>query len=270
MTKLLILIMIIAGIGMIIGFSKQKAGIDWGRPVAVICAIIVLACAIAQVAVRMGAGTGGGTKGLKRELQWTKVSAQYLGQYLAQKYPGSKALVIRDPKTPMSEERTQAILDGLKEGFGGKIEIVAVEEPPIPENAKSMMMGGPEGEEGQMLPPMEYWLTPKIFDDIINKYKDKVDMVITTIGLPQQYARMKLWRMKKRPKVVIAGGSIYELKQLFMGKYIAAAVTFNPDAQFTDKGPSSNLEEAFKERYILVTPETVAQLAQKYGNKLFQ
>jgi len=151
---------------------------------------------------------------------------------------------------------------------------VAEEAPEVPKNAKGMMggemgmAGGPEGEG--MMPPMEYWLTPKIFDSLIKKHAKECDMVISTIGLPQQYGKLKFWKMSKRPKLVLAGGSVYELKQLFAGKYIAAAVTYNPDAVYKDEAPPSDVTKAFDQRYLLITPENLSTVLQKYGNKLFR
>jgi hypothetical protein len=98
MSAIIWAVMIIAGIGMLVGFSKQKAGVDWGQPVAVVCAIIALVCALAQVGLRLK-GPGGGTGGLKREMAWVRVSGEKLGQYLAQKYPGAKASLSVTPRT---------------------------------------------------------------------------------------------------------------------------------------------------------------------------
>ncbi len=274
MSTIIWVVMIIAGVGMLVGFSKQKAGVDWGQPVAAICAVIALICALAAVGLRLR-GPGGGKAGLKREMAWVKVSGEKLGQYLAKKYPEAKALVIRDPKNKTADERIKALLDGIKQGAGGKITLVAVEAPEIPKNMKGMGgemgMPGPGGEGGaDMTPPTEFWFKAPIFDKLVKKHAGQIDMVITTMGLPSDYGRMKFWKMSKRPKLVLAGGSVYDLKQLFAGKYIAAAVTYNPDAVYKDESPSSDVDKAFDKRYVLITPENLAQVIQKYGSKLFR
>ncbi|NOY79759.1 MAG: hypothetical protein GXP31_02010 [Kiritimatiellaeota bacterium] len=273
MTKILLILMVVAGIVMLFGMAKQKAGEDWGRPLAIVCAIIALACAIGQIVLRTTNIGAGSTGVAKTELTYVRISMQKLGQYLAEKYPDSKALVIQDPETKTSADRRKAALEGLKKGFGSKITIAATESPAVPKNAKGMMgeMGMSGAPEGEMLPPMEYWLTPQAFDGLVKKHGD-CNLLVSTIGLPSQFGKMALWRSvkSKKLKVALGGGSIFELKKLFLGKYIVAAVAYNPKAVYDDKKPPSNIDEAFKKRYLLITPENVTQLAQQYPGLFMQ
>lgn len=270
MTTILFILMVVAGIVMLFGMAKQKAGMDWGRPLAIVCAIVALVCAIGQIVVKT-TGVGKGAGGIaKTELVYVQVSMEKMGKYLAEKCPGAKVLVIQDPETKTSSERRKAALEGLKKGFGSKVTVAATDSPTIPKNAKGMMgemgmgAGGPEGG-GEMLPPMEYWLTPAAFDGLVAKHKD-CDLVVSTIGLPSKFGQMKLWRkvQSKKLKIALGGGSIYELGKLFAMKYITAAVAYNPKAVYDDSKPPSDLDEAFKKRYLLVTPENARQLAQQY------
>jgi len=268
MTTILFIATVVAGIVMVFGMAKQKAGVDWGRPLAITCAIIALVCAIGQIVVRT-TGIGKGSGGIaKTELYYVQISMEKLGQYLAEKCPGAKVLVIQDPETKTSSERRKIALEGLKKGLGSKATVTATESPKIPKNAKGMMgeMGmGAGGPEGEMLPPMEYWLTPAAFDALVKKHSD-CNLVVSTIGLPSQFGKMKLWRsvQSKKLKVALGGGSIFELRKLFLGKYLVAAVAYNPKAVYDDSKPPSNLDEAFRKRYLLITPENVAQLAKEY------
>ena len=97
-------------------------------------------------------------------------------------------------------------------------------------------------------------------DDILKGANADYDMVITCIGLPAG-GRAR----RKGKKVAIAGGSVYEYGPAIQGKMIVAAVTYKPDAEYDDKSVPSNMEEAFNKRYLLVTPENLAEVATKYG-----
>ena len=113
-----------------------------------------------------------------------------------------------------------------------------------------------------MMGPMDMWLTPEAFDKMLVPYTGKYDMIITTVGLPFQAGKLKLWTQKPAPKVVIASGMIQEFKKAIEAKAIVAALTFNPKAVNDNKMPSGNLDEDFNKRYLLVTPETVGQIAK--------
>ena len=265
-------IMVVAGIGMLIGLSKQKAGAEWGKPLAMVCIIVALGTAVMNI-VKTSTG-GSNTKGIvEREMQYQKIKGKKLGAYLAEKYPGSKALIIVEPKLSGStaKKKPNVVLEGLKEGFGSAITIVAEVSPTIPEKAlKNMksqmpvMEGGAEGMEGEeMMPPMEFWYRAALLNKLLDQYKDKYDMIVTLIGLPQDARNVKVLKSKKRPKVAIAEGSVYELRGAIKAGVVVAAVTYNPKAEYTDKAVPKDLDEAFKDRYLLLTPETVDQVASQ-------
>jgi len=198
-----------------------------------------------------------------------------LGMYLGERFSGSKAVIIVEPQFGSAadpDSAASAQVDGLKEGFGGRIEIVAEISPKIPDSAKNAFSqemapmaegeGGPEG--GEMLPPLEFWFTGKLFDQLVTDNKDKCDLIITTIGLPMDLGAMKFWEMKDRPKLALASGSVYELKQAIKKGVIVGAVTYNPKAVYDEKPPPSDLDAAFDKRFLLVTPENVDTVAREH------
>lgn len=267
MSKMAIVIMLIAAGGMIFGLSKQKAGAAWGKPLAVVCAIVALLCAVGNI---FSSGGPDVTEVRNREMAYQEVGAQKLGMYLAEKFPGGKAVIIVEPTLNAGAAKPSAVVDGLKKGFGTNITVVEEVSPAIPESAKNAfseeMPMNEGGEGGEMLPPLEFWFTAKIFDELVKKNSDKCDLIITTIGLPMDLGAMKFWTMKDRPNLALASGSVYELKKAIAGKAIVAAVTYNPKAVYDEKPPPSDLDAAFDKRYLLVTPENVATVAGEYGD----
>lgn len=271
MSPIAIAIMVVAGIGMIVGLSKQKTGAVWGKPVAIVCIIIALATALMNI---VKTSSGGNTAQIvEREQLFQKIGTQKLGMYLAEKYPGAKALIVTEPRIGTAASRPNILVEGLKEGFGGKITVVEEVSPEVPQNAAKAfaaempaMEGGEGGMEGEMLPPLEYWYTAAVLEALLEKYKGQYDMIVTTIGLPQDANRMKLWKAKDKPKVAIANGSVYELKGPIKAAMIVGAITYNPKAEYDDKPVPKDLDEAFNKRFLLLTPENIDEVASAHGD----
>jgi hypothetical protein len=282
-------IMAIAIVGILFGKKKQKEGMPWGEQLVLLSAIVALVAAVWQL---FFSGGPGNKRIMEIQLAYTKVSTQKLGEHLAATYPGSKAIVLVNPQMPYTQQQSNVLLEGLKAGLGNKITIVAEVAPKLPEmpNMPGMMPGmppppaGAEGAESaaavppgapspemmMMMGPIEFWLTAEKFDEMMAPYLDKCDMVITTIGLPMDVGRMKFWSLSSRPKMVVASGSILELKKAIEGKAVVAALTFNPKAKFDNERPPKKLDDAFAKRYILITPENVNQVAEEIPELFIQ
>jgi hypothetical protein len=268
MSKVLIVIMVASAAIMVFGLVKQKQGMAWGKPLATLAAVIALVCALSHIV------TSGGPSQksvMKTQMRYVEVSTEKLGQYLAEKYPGKKALLIVSPMAKINQANADALTSGLKRGLDGKITIVA-EVSPEPPKMPNMPAGPqgksmPPGAEMMMMGPIEFWLTPEKFDAMLEPHLKNVDLVITTIGLPMEVGKLKFWQVKPQPpKMVIASGNISNLAEAIKAGYVAAAVTFNPKATYDNQKPPSNLDDAFSKRYLLVTPENVEQTVKEFPN----
>jgi len=209
---------------------------------------------------------------IAREMAYQKVSAQKLAMYLAEKFPGSKALVLVQPGGGGAPERENALVSGLREGFGDKVTIVAELAPEIPEAAKQAFIaemppqepGAETPDSADVIPPLEYWYSAAVFDKAVKDYEGKIDLVVTTIGLPQDPGHMDFWGLDPRPKLAIVSGSIYRLKKAIQSQAIAAAVTYSPAAVYEDTSPPADVDKAFAKRFLLVTPENIGEIAAKH------
>lgn len=275
MNMLLVALMIVAAIVMFWGLAKQKAGVAWGRPVATAAAIVAVVAALVQL---FGGGQLPGDNVICIERAYQRIGAQKLGAYLAETFPGTRVLIVKEPEPasgPASSmlDGSSALIEGLRAGLGDEVTIVAEVAPEIPKAIFTSFQGeaGMEGMApaedgmGQMLPPTEFWFTAAVFDKLVEKYKDQCDLVVSTIGLPMDLRGMKYWRMRTAPKLALANGSVYELRTAIKKDRVAAAVTYNPDCPFELKMPPSNLDEAFDKRFLLVTAANVDEIASKYS-----
>lgn len=247
-------VMVLALAGMVWCAKKQKTNAN-AQTYAIVCLVVVFICAIA-VMVQTGVfGEGGETNRLiKNELAYSKSRAVIVGQHLAEKYPGSKALVITDGSNPPNKSQEQ-LLEGLKEGIGSAIAIESAEGLPIERNNM-------KPEEYR---PMEEMMSAVLFDKLISRHPN-CNLVISLIGLPYDVPNMALWKMPEatRPKVALLTGDIHQLKAAIMAKYIVAAVSMRPDLKNIEEKAPSDPKKAFDIRYVLITPENVAKVATDY------
>ena len=55
----------------------------------------------------------------------------------------------------------------------------------------------------------------------------------------------------------MASFGVCGLKERFKEQAIVAAVIYSPKAQYNDKPAPTDMEEAFHERFLLITPESI-------------
>jgi len=273
-----LVIMLISGGTMLWAVSKHRQGVAWAKPLAAVCAVIALLCAVLRT---IGIDPAPG----RYEREYQKISAQKLAVHLADRFPGARVLIITDPmrQTPAGVVAEAGpgtgdpFLAGLREGLGEKVTIVAEVVPEIPEDvraaftAESFPPGTLESESApieMILPPPEYWFTPQVFDKLVTEHAMDCDLIITTVGLPMDQRSMRFWRMKNRPRLAVSLGgmtpSLAELRMAIAEDAVPGFVAYSPDAVFDGKRPPKDLDDAFAKRYLLVTPDNVNDLAGKY------
>lgn len=70
---------------------------------------------------------------VSREMRYQGVGGEKLGQYLADNYPGRRALLLAEPPFRETSARNpDPLVEGLKRGLDGKLPIVAEVRPTIP------------------------------------------------------------------------------------------------------------------------------------------
>jgi hypothetical protein len=253
-------IMVLALIGMVICAKKQRTYPN-AQPFAIGLLVVVIICG---VVILYKTGTFGDTETqrlIANEMKFAKSKAIVLGEKMRTKYPGVKTLVVANHNYQKSQ-RQQELIAGLKEGLGIAA-ITVVDTLEFPEKDERM---GP-GEIEMM--PLEEMMTSREFDALLKKHPD-CRLVITMIGLPRDASGMKLWTQdeSKRPALAMLNGEIHSLKNAIKAGLIAAAVSYRPGIKFSEDPCPENPQEAFDERYIIITPENVDEMAAKY-DKLF-
>lgn len=249
-----ILLMVGSCAGICICAKKQKS-LPAAKPIAGGLIAILLISVILFLFASGIFGPSYSEKLGERETGFANASAWFLGNFLATKFPGSKALIIVDSKEEEGS-RLNGILQSLREGLEGKIEIVAVSIPDVAPKEYNVEQSGP--------PDVVNMLQAEHLDKLIKKHRS-CNMIISFIGLPREGGELEIWDMEKteRPKFVIASGDFYPYgNEIMEGKIIAAvAAKQNIPAEEYRAPLPDDPKMAFEKRYHLITPENVKAIA---------
>lgn len=250
-----IALMVVALIGIIWCQKKQKT-----NPNAQAFAFVFLILIIAGAGtVLWDQGIFGGedremNKIIKNETAYAAARSEVIGKYLVGKYAGKKAVIITE-KDLENNKINKAAYDAMVKALNG-IEVEATEVLNTPETSPDNPM------------PMESLITAKLFNEIFNKYPNTNLFIIMT-SLPfntDEVQKLSIWKKDpKKTQAVIVNGEVYNLKRAIGAGYIAATAVMKNDSAAYDpeRTAPSDPQKAFDVRYILVTPENVADVAKK-------
>lgn len=223
---------------------------------------------------------GGG----KREPPAVSINRRYqvikgraLGGYLAETFPGKRALILLPPEMPgmigaTGEPPYKAQLAGLKRAMTG-MEIVAKVEPKMPAEMKARFAKALADAKGGMLmmPEEMRWFSVARLNEELHPYEGKYDILICLTSLPgvepiptgmreEPYTKLTCWT-DPTIKIALSEGGVARLGKAIADGKICAAVTYGqniPDDAW-DKQPPADLMEAFGKRFVLITPDNIQE-----------
>ncbi|OGV81382.1 MAG: hypothetical protein A3K19_08010 [Lentisphaerae bacterium RIFOXYB12_FULL_65_16] len=278
MKTVLTIAMLVSGAVMLWSLHRHKTGYHpLAKPLAFVCAVIALLCALANMLVPRGPNP---VDIMKNEMAYQRISAEALGAYLADKCPGARALIIVPPDElgwrvidSGAGGQPRPLVEGLKAGFGDRITVVAEVAPELPEAWRKSVaaVSGPSAEQGPMAMPdgpmlmPEFYLTAEAFDALVERYRGRCDLVVSTIGLPQDLRGMKFWQSAIKPKLALAAGQAYELREAIRRNLIAGMVIQKPGFVPDYKRPPQDKTEAFAKRFLLLTTDNVDRIASEFA-----
>ncbi len=238
-------VMILTFIGVIICYRKhKKKKVAAALPGAIIMLLGLLVSSFMFLYQWGIIGSAPEQRFRNREMGYKELQGFYPAKYLAEKFPSYRALLIA-PEGYEEDSYNKEIIEGIKKGFGDSIELAAIET-----------IWAPGGDETK--------INAASFNTII-KANDDCNLIISMIGLPPDINRLVIWREKarNRPKLVAYNIDVKRLRKYIARKFITAAVLFRPDPEITDRMPHDP-EDAFNQRYILVTPANIGSKAGLY------
>jgi prepilin-type processing-associated H-X9-DG protein len=203
----------------------------------------------AEVKALIGKARAKGAVVGKQDVNYARIRGMKFGQYIAKTSPKARILLIM-PATPKGGT-AEALLAGLKATLGEDANVVA-----------TVTLTPPPGATG------DGWYTGRLLNEKTAKLADKVDLVVSGMGLPVQDTR-QLWFWSKKVKVAIAAGDVSRLGRAIQAGLVVAATAMNPKVIPDDWQPPKELDAAFAKRFLLITPENLGAMIQEYP-KLFK
>lgn len=215
--------------------------------------------------------TRGRTAPWRPALTSREIATRVLAEYLSDRFPEAKALVIGNPFSQRSGQDPevyafeQASIEGLKKGFGisEKIKVAYPElRPEFFQQPQSVYV------DPKTTTPLSYLVAPDSFQSLVRAHPG-FDVVISLIGLPIEIQNSELWRAP-RPRLALIlpdwrliGGPGAIRHAVESGK-IAAAVINRPGAPADEKPSREDYRDEFNRRFLLVTKESVDELLRTH------
>ncbi|MBN1863846.1 MAG: hypothetical protein JW808_02985 [Victivallales bacterium] len=255
------LVMVACFVGMIICAKKQHTN-SLAKPLAIVLLLVVVACTVLILVKNLGSGDT--KKLIENEMKFAKASTYVLGKKIAEVKPGANVLIIVEDDMAVNP-RQATLIDGFKEGFGSSITNITIKSPQVQK---------PKGAPEEFAMPMMELMTTEHFNKLLDQNRS-CNLVITMIGLPYDMAKLNIWQQferdpKKTPNLCLMNTEISMMYPAIKGGLVLAAVTYNPDARYTEDPAPTDPQQAFDMRYLLITTENVDEIAEKFGERLFQ
>src|SRR5262245_55644406 len=176
---------------------------------------------------------------LSREL-----ATEGLADYLAQKYPGQRALIISNPYTQQRGlekgiyDQEEAGVRGLRKGFAGKVVLEAVAFPEL----KSAAQADPRAVEiaPGSTTPLSFMVAEDAFDKLARQHAN-CDIIISLIGLPANLGRVEAWSTPGKPKFALL---LPDLRMVGDGAAVQHAMKTEKLAAFVLNKPGAPVEQA--------------------------
>lgn len=253
-----IAVMVVGFIAAMVGMKKQKLGIGWGQPLAIVGAIIAVGGAVMNLSGFMGSKS----KQMDAEMRYLRLQGQFLAEEVKNAANPSKVYVICDANYFLDENgnekiRDYPLLNGVKAGLRG-IEVVPVYKKIKVSAPKAAAPGQPAPMPAGVAELMNF--NARDYKGIVDEIKKDKGGNIAVINIHRFPSEMRLpgaLAMLKGYKVgFVVTSPIDEVKFAFADKgkscaEVVAAVMTRNDADYDAAIPSGD-KKAFEARFVLV------------------
>lgn len=191
------------------------------------------------------------------ERRFEESAAKALGKFIGRKYANEKIFII---------------------ALGGNNWAKYKNDYPAPDLLKKYIRGAnveigglPYAPSSGMDPWLEEISCAKYYNQL---FKEKTDVKLFVFTLPffpfdsEEISKLSIWTQVDGPKIALFNTEVHYLAAEIKKGTVAAAVVQRPDLSQADSGKPApkNLDDAFKARYLLVTPENFGQMFKQYPN----
>ena len=202
-----------------------------------------------------------------------ELATQFLGQHLAQHFPGYQVVVWSNPFSRASGQPREvyqfekAGLRGLHRGLGTAVTIEAVVFPELrPEcrqNLSSVYI------DPATTTPLSYLVAPGALDAMVNEHPG-ARIIVSLIGLPVNLRQTRTWTTASGKSFALLlpdlrmVGNQADIRQALQSGQIAAVVLNKPGAPPEDLPLGRDLKMEFDQRFLLVTAENADSVLKAF------
>lgn len=238
-----IALMVIGVIGIFICRKKQKT-----NPNAQVLAFVFLIIILGGVAGMLWETSEGheNDKYFANEKRFMVARSSVLADYIAKMWPGKEVVLIVNDDPKQTNVLGKAAVDAMNAGLKNKVTVSATE-------AVKYAGDNPTGPRAG------------VYNEIFDRHKSaNVFVIMTQLPMmPAELGKLKCWKFDpQKTCVVLANGDVYNLKKAIQHKLIGAAAVMKSKFD-AEKSAPKDPNDAFKIRYLLVTPENVNDIAAK-------
>ena len=226
--------MVLAGVGALAMVRMSRRDIAWARPAAALLAVITLV--LAGLALFSRPSRPPGDRPLLED--YNTVAGRVLGTYLAERIEGRALLVV-----PRGFGRDhfveQALIDGLKAGFGDRIRVADTVEPVIPEGYirqldAAIAAGQVESmSRAVLLTEVGDWYTTAVLFDAVQRQPDPVDLLVLLAPVPLDFSRAVQRQAGRRPAIALLYPPMGDPADVLRTRRVEALVTMKPPREWT-------------------------------------
>jgi hypothetical protein len=198
-----------------------------------------------------------------------ELATRRLGEHLAEKFPGQRALLISNPFTTNANTASDIVatekagIDGFKEGLKDNLVLETVAFPELKPEART----NPRAVfiDGETTTPLSFLVSPDAFDKLASQHP-QCSLFVSLIGLPANVKELRCWQEEK-PKFALLlpdlrfVGNATAVKQSLQKGKITAIVLQRPGAPSVHSGVS---QTDFDRLFILVTAENIERTMLDY------
>ena len=264
-TWIRIILMVIGIVAALAGMKQQKQGAVWGQPLAIVGALLAIACALWS---SIRTVTGGATsEASARELRYQDLQHAFLGKYISEAASPKKVGVIVDSyylydsfgeKLPTPNENKQ--LEALQRTIGADCVVTSIvpkkiDKSKLPKDAEGNIL-----DPGMMMDPMNSSLNGKNVKTCLTDLKD-CDVIVVMAAMDSRFTlagMLKLPEMKGKKLAANSSGDWRALMAAFKDSGMLAVSCSKASAIYDESIPRKD-QDAYDRRYILITKDNYQQ-----------
>jgi hypothetical protein len=219
----------------------------------------------------------GANKPRNNALARREIALRVLAEYLANNHAGKTAWIVSNPFTERTGQPSsvyafeEAGIQGLKQGWEGKIKLAGISFPALhagaAENPQQFLI------DPQTKTPLSYLTAPGAWDALLPP-NTNVDVIVSLIGLPLDTRNLNLWRLPKPQWSLLLPdlrmlGDLNAIRAAFRSGKLIAVILDRPGAPPETSTLTRDYHQEFDRFFLLVTSRNFDQLAADFPQAFY-